>query len=695
VICNGFDPVKALVEAGYTLIPLKGKVPFQKNWPNAPFNPNLTKDSFPDNYGVVLQADDLIVDIDPRNFKNGNNSLDKLLTDINWTVNSFIVKTGGGGYHIYLKKDPKINIVTGVKKYPGVEFKTKGAQIVGPGSIHPDSKKLYIIYNSRPISTLLAPSELINMIKTNIESDRMSVIVDEKLNLDINLSGKESDRYIKYLLDQAPRAVAGENGNNITFQVACKARDYGLTKALAFSLLLEHYNPLCEPPWSTHELRTLVKNAYNYAQSEAGGLSAEQDFDKVMIKRQFKELAWTFSRNGALTKCLANTVNYFFRDDVALCDCLTYNEFSNEIEFMRPAPWHNKVTPTASQWKDTDTVSCKFYLSYYHKFDISTNYIEEAAYIAARQRAYHPIRDYIKGLQWDGQERLEEWLIKSGGAEDNVYIRDVSKKVLVAAVARAMRPGVKFDHVLVLEGAQRIGKSTLVDILGGEWYTDIALDPHNNDTVNAMGGKWIIEISEMECTRRTEVNALKAFLSRRSDRMRVPYGKHAEDFPRQCIFIGTINPEPGGGYLKDATGNTRFWPVEVGKIDFEYIHTYRDQLFAEAMKMYKKGVPLYLTNPTSINLAIAAQTKRQPEDMWENTISEYLSKILEKEGRSFVTVNEIWERALFGSAKDVKRLDIVRISKIMVIYLGWAKGISRSPTGVKRGFIKKIKGLDI
>ena len=182
----------------------------------------------------------------------------------------------------------------------------------------------------------------------------------------------------------------------------------------------------------------------------------------------------------------------------------------------------------------------------------------------ADDRAYHPLRAYLAGLpEWDGSPRVDTLLIDYLGATDNAYIRAVTRKTLCAAAARVYSPGCKFDTILVLNGPQGIGKSTLIAKLGGEWFSDSLQlsDTHDKTAAEKLQGYWILEIGELAGLRKAEVETLRSFLSRQNDIYRASFGRRATPHPRQCVFIGTTNAE--SGYLRDTTGNRRFWPVKV------------------------------------------------------------------------------------------------------------------------------------
>jgi predicted P-loop ATPase len=238
-----------------------------------------------------------------------------------------------------------------------------------------------------------------------------------------------------------------------------------------------------------------------------------------------------------------------------------------------------------------------------------------------------------------------------------------------------MRPGCKFDHVLTLEGPQNAGKSMLCAALGGEWSADFTVDPQDPDTVAAMQGKWIIELAELSVLKRAERNALKAFITRRVDKVRVAYGRLHQEYPRQSIFIGSINPEADNGYLEDTTGNRRWWPVEVGaKIDFAGVSRDRNQLFAEALYKLEKGESIFMDTLNLEDDARAVVASRQTEDPWTERIDAWLHDPIpgagSAKGREFVTARDVILDALGGTDKQIARRDVVRVANVMR-HLGW------------------------
>jgi len=259
---------------------------------------------------------------------------------------------------------------------------------------------------------------------------------------------------------------------------------------------------------------------------------------------------------------------------------------------------------------------------------------------ACRARTEHPLRAYLDGLRWDGIPRIAGWLTAYVGAEKTDYHAAVGARWLKGAVARAYRPGCKLDTALVLEGAQGIGKSSVARALAGEaYFTDHLPDLTSKDALIQIQGKWIVEMAELAGLNRTESDRIKSFMSTECDRFRGPWGVLAQDYPRQCAFIGTVNPE--AGYLKDPTGGRRFWAVRCGDtLDLAGLRRDRDQLWAEAVAGFKAGEPWWLDTDQLEAAAKDQQAERYAGDAKDTVISAWV------EHKPHVTVAEALEGAL-------------------------------------------------
>lgn len=295
-------------------------------------------------------------------------------------------------------------------------------------------------------------------------------------------------------------------------------------------------------------------------------------------------------------------------------------------------------------------------------FDIATD--------EARHNTFHPVRDYLASLEWDGEARLNTWLSAYGGAASNEYVAAVGAIALIAAVRRVRDPGCKFDEMVVLESEQGTNKSTALNILATreEWFTDDC--PLNGDSklmIEQIGGRWIVEMGELKGMRRGEVEHVKSTLSRRVDKARLAYGRLTVEQPRQCVFFGTTNDS---AYLRDMTGNRRFWPVQIERFDLKALRRDRDQIWAEAAAREADGESIRL--PEQL-WAVAGehQLAREHIDPFMERLSERLDGI---EGK--VRANDIWDALGFADAGKRTQDHNVRLSAVMQ-KLGWRRPASK------------------
>jgi predicted P-loop ATPase len=315
---------------------------------------------------------------------------------------------------------------------------------------------------------------------------------------------------------------------------------------------------------------------------------------------------------------------------------------------------------------DSDVVETRLFLSRREKYEPTGHLMFESMISCAKANAFHPVRDYLENLSWDGVKRIDSWLHNYFGAEDNSYTQAVGRKLLVAAIARVMKPGCKFDHVVILEGKQGIGKSTALRVLSEPWFCDSLGDVTNKDVIQQIQGSWIVEIGELASMDRASVNALKDFVSKQEDKARLAYQRLAQKFPRQCILIGTTNDEE---YLKDLTGNRRFWPVEVEKthqIEMEALALDRDMLWAEALVLYKKGSEnLWLDDAKVKAKAEQIQRSKMVSDPWDEVIQKGLKmdqKNSDTADTSKVTTMQIWREIMGRSESSITKGDQMRLA---------------------------------
>jgi predicted P-loop ATPase len=344
---------------------------------------------------------------------------------------------------------------------------------------------------------------------------------------------------------------------------------------------------------------------------------------------------------------------------------LAYDEFSARVVIKKSPPWGEEKLDTP--WTDHHESLTRVWFQK-EKINPAASDVGRAVQAAARHNPFHPVREYLESLVWDGVSRLDTWLVTYFHADDSAYTRAIGPRYLISGVAHLNQPGCKVDHLLVLEGPQGKQKSEALRALAVKdaWFTDRLSNVASKDAAQEMAGVWIIEIAEMDALTRASASAKKAFLTRRSDRFRPPYGKHLINLPRQCVFAGTINP-PAAGYLTDPTGSRRFWPVACqGMIDRDGLERDRDQLWAEAVARYKAGVKWWLP-PELEALATAEQQARFIVDAWEGPIRKWLGR-----GRTNVSIDETLQGALGFAPKDCTQRAQSRVAKILT-RLGFGK----------------------
>jgi predicted P-loop ATPase len=298
-----------------------------------------------------------------------------------------------------------------------------------------------------------------------------------------------------------------------------------------------------------------------------------------------------------------------------------FDDFRQEILVTRTLPWDESVTLLPRAWSDADDVRCAEWLQR-REINVAPAMVSRSVGAVAREVRVHPVRDYLNHLRWDGVARLAQWTVAYLGADDTELNKAFGARWMISAVARIMQPGVKADHMLILEGPQGSKKSSAIKTLAGaDWFTDEIAEIGSKDAAQQMRGIWIIEIAELDAISRAEVSRIKAFLTRTTDRYRPPYERYIVTVPRQCVFAGSVNPET---YLRDETGNRRFWPVRCGSIDLNALARDRDQLWAEAVARYRDGAIWWLDEPGLVASAKAEQDQRYHADAWDARIDRWL-----------------------------------------------------------------------
>lgn len=427
--------------------------------------------------------------------------------------------------------------------------------------------------------------------------------------------------------------------------------------------------------------------------------SAKEEFDIVENednKNWLTEL--DFNEKGTLK----NTPNNFvliLNNDENLKGKMAINEFSNRICVLGQLPWRKEND--LSDWSDEDDSSLRIYISKIWEIQSKQN-CEDALKQTVKTNSYHPVRDYLNSLLWDGVSRIDTLLVDYMGAEDNEYTRFVTRKWLCGAVARIFVPGIKFDYMLVLTGAQGIYKSTFFNYLSKGWFTDSIQDVEGNQAIEKLMNSWIIEFGELQAFSKAESNAIKRFITSQEDRTRLAYAKRTSYLKRQCVFAGTTNKSE---FLKDDTGDRRYWPVNVKaegrtKDVREDLPKEVDQIWAEAIHFWKDlKEPLAPTKEQEALAKIEQEDHREVNEK-EGLIIKYLDTLLPENWedvdlyrrRSFlqgadvlegtvkrekVCAIEVWCECYEKSKADMKKSDSIEINNILNRLKGWSKATKR------------------
>lgn len=332
-------------------------------------------------------------------------------------------------------------------------------------------------------------------------------------------------------------------------------------------------------------------------------------------------------KQDALISGSVENAGLFLENHQEIAGRLQFNAFTVRAVVTRPMPWDNsshQIYPR--ELTDSDAMNFCRWLERQTQYGVSKDKAFGLLGSVAEANPIHPLQDYLSLLEWDGQERIENWLTYYLGVEQSDYAKAVGFRFLIGAVARALQPGCKMDTMLVFEGNQGIGKSTAARVLfGDEYFTDSLSPVGTKDQAQELGGKWCIEIAEMAQFLKADQRHVKETLSRCTDRYRPPYGRMPREFPRHCVFIGTYNPSSNAP-LKDETGARRFWPVKCEAVDLDALKNDRDQIWAEAVHRFKGGERWWLEGE-EVDLAVIEQEARYDEDVWEPLIADHLAGV--------------------------------------------------------------------
>lgn len=545
----------------------------------------------------------------------------------------------------------------------------EGKQVVLPPSTHPDTFKEYMW------EAILKDFDSIPLVK-NFEPSRVRLLKKSEKGIsfeDVNLDKTEVTPRFKNLIKSGDGFDNYASRSEALFASLNGLILAGLTDGQIHTVLTDDKNFMSEKPLesgrgdiiqSARWLQTQIDKIRSEKSTlEAfDDMSVVDDLDELLsldsdeAEAQLKELIkeeevkhWTTKlkgKEGAYKNTAENLYLIIKNKSEGLL--YAYNEFTHETIMLKNPPWCSlKVNRKGRAVVDSDTADFILYLSKTFGIESNEGSVDRIIGIIGRENSFHPLKDYFKKLQWDGTARIGSWLRDYLDAKGpTAYVDAVGTKMLVAAVARVMHPGCKFDYVPIFEGKQGIGKSSAIRILASDrWFSDSLGDITNKDAVANLQRAWIVEIGEMAAMDRNQSNELKSFVSRQTDMVRVPFGRKPEDFPRHSIFVGTTNDVE---YFKDETGNRRYWPVKVGECKFKELARDRDQLWAEALVAYDLGETLYLDKGLEL-VAAQEQSSRYIADAFEEQIISFLDEAINLPepifGQSYCTTTEMFQKS--------------------------------------------------
>jgi predicted P-loop ATPase len=609
---------------------------------------------------------------DPAYLQTMNDALKKVIKGYGPVVMS---GRGNGSMHIYaLTSTPtKTKVLVREKDKWEIQLLGQGAQVVLPPSIHPDTGKEYKWRTEWVHQGLAMPCiDFISCLKESETGQSASIQDFTAEEVDLLFSDLDEGAY-----QQLVNGKGVEDRSAAILGVAIAMFKAGFTKNQMRSELTNPANFLGQVAFD-HTKNPSRKRAVQWVDKyvlrraeELATSSVEferevitETLDDTEAEAQAREV---IPETQELVRAQVNgpprsTVNNIM---IAIKSVLgsrvfKFDEFANSDSYAIDTPWGGKADAHIT---DLDFKLIGSWLDRHFRFEPAEQKVVAAVCIMANQNKYHPIRDYLDELHWDGEPRLDTWLEDIFEAEGPTeYLRAVSRKTLCAAVKRIYEPGCKADSILVLENPnQGIGKSWAARILAGDaFFSDSYLDVRNKDAALGLRSKWIIEMGELAALQKGDLETMKAFITTQADYIRAPYGRKHELVPRQCIFIGTTNGEE---YLKDESGNRRFWPVRVNQCNFKKLEKNRDQLFAEAKFALDLGEKLYLERGTpEWDQALEMQDDRLIKDILSESVQNLLDHP-ELNLKNEFTMSDFMDQARLSSCKGIEDLRSLKMDK--------------------------------
>ena len=678
-----YDAAIEYAKKGFAVFPLKyrDKVPLTRNgckdattdaaqikawwqkYPNA--NIGLATGSVSQNVFVI----DL--DIDEDCGIDGYHSLEDWQREHGDFPETWTAITGRGGYHLYYRGNGKIKNRAGI--IDGVDIRGNGGYVVAPPSIHKNGRRYEWEYS--PDEFELAKADNNVMYFLNHDDHRQSASFT------------------------MPNIVSAGQRNQMLFRFACMMQAKGASDQSVFAATMAENESSCSPPLTEQEVRIIVSSATKYDKGkpihiDSEGVATRENKDDVIGNPEWvlNFLDCNHDKDGNIksVKQFVHNFEIVMDKDDRFAGKIRFNEFAQQLYLCGNVPWEKEDNCRA--WSSHDDSALFSLIQADYGLKSRQDFADALKNVSMRNK-FHPVRELLDSLTWDGKEHIRSLLPECLGAEDSDYTYQVMRLWMLGAVSRVYKPGSKFDYTIILQGSQGIGKSTFLKLmaLDDSWFND-SLDSLDSDkAVQSLTGSWIIELAELKSLARTAggVESVKRFLTATQDKYRIPYERRADTFYRQCVFAGTTNKDD---FLQDETGNRRFLIVQTGvkkPSKSLFVPEIMDAIklaWAEAVHIWKNEKPQLILPETYMQEAKELQEANMADDGKRGIIQEYL------EGKTQVCAREIWEKAL-GENVSPRKYQITEINDIIAKVPGWKK--LKSPRnfegyGKQRGFQKTV-----
>lgn len=678
-----YDAAIEYAKKGFAVFPLKyrDKVPLTRNgckdattdaaqikawwqkYPNA--NIGLATGSVSQNVFVI----DL--DIDEDRGIDGYHSLEDWQREHGDFPETWTAITGRGGYHLYYRGNGRIKNRAGI--IDGVDIRGNGGYVVAPPSIHKNGNRYEWEYS---------PDEF--------EIAKADNNVEYFLNHDDQKQGAAFTM---------PNIVAAGQRNQMLFRFACMMQAKGASDQSVFAATMAENESSCSPPLTEQEVRIIVSSATKYDKGkpihiDSEGVATRENKDDVIGNPEWvlNFLDCNHDKDGNIksVKQFVHNFEIVMDKDDRFAGKIRFNEFAQQLYLCGNVPWEKEDNCRA--WSSHDDSALFSLIQADYGLKSRQDFADALKNVSMRNK-FHPVRELLDSLTWDGKEHIRSLLPECLGAEDSDYTYQVMRLWMLGAVSRVYKPGNKFDYTMILQGSQGIGKSTFLKQLAMDdsWFND-SLDSLDSDkAVQSLTGSWIIELAELKSLARTAggVESVKRFLTATQDKYRIPYERRADTFYRQCVFAGTTNKDD---FLQDETGNRRFLIVQTGvkkPSKSLFVPEIMDTIklaWAEAVHIWKNEKPQLILPEAYMQEAKELQEANMADDGKRGIIQEYL------EGKTQVCAREIWEKAL-GENVSPRKYQITEINDIIAKVPGWKK--LKSPRnfegyGKQRGFQKTV-----